>query len=62
MHLHFLLADQQHGGHLLEFRQHRVEVSVQLLSQMELGLPMSEAYLQLDFQRNINQDLEKVEK
>ena len=62
MHLHFLSDDQQHGGHLLACRPHRAEVGVQLLSRMELGLPMSEAYLHWDFHRDIGQDLEKAEK
>jgi acetolactate decarboxylase len=62
MHLHFLSADQQHGGHLLECRPQQAEVSVQLLSKMELGLPMSDAYLHWDFHRDISQDLDKAEK
>ncbi|MGW8319846.1 MAG: acetolactate decarboxylase, partial [Candidatus Promineifilaceae bacterium] len=49
MHLHFLSADQRHGGHLLECRPHQVKVSVQLLRTVELGLPMSDAYLHWDF-------------
>jgi acetolactate decarboxylase len=62
MHLHFLSDDQQHGGHLLECHPHRVKVCVQLLSKMELGLPLSEAYLHWDFHRDVSADLEKVEK
>jgi len=62
MHLHFLSADQQHGGHLLECRPHQAEVTVQLLNTMELGLPLSDAYLHWDFHRNVSQDLEKAEK
>lgn len=62
MHLHFLSADQQHGGHLLECRPHQAEASVQLLSKMELGLPMSDAYLHWDFHRDVRQDLDKAEK
>ncbi len=62
LHLHFLSADQQHGGHLLECRPHQAEVAVQLLSRMELGLPLSDAYLHWDFHRDVNQDLNKAEK
>jgi acetolactate decarboxylase len=62
MHLHFLSADQQHGGHLLECRPRKAKVGVQLLSKMALGLPLSNAYLQWDFHRDISQDLEKAEK
>jgi acetolactate decarboxylase len=62
MHLHFLSADQQHGGHLLECQPRQAEVCVQLLCRMELSLPMSDAYLEWDFRRDINQDLEQAEK
>lgn len=62
MHLHFLSTDQRHGGHLLECRPQQVKVCVQLLSKMELGLPLSDAYLHWDFHRDIGQDLEKAEK
>jgi acetolactate decarboxylase len=62
MHLHFLSADQQHGGHLLECRPHQAEVAVQSLSRMELGLPLSDAYLHWDFHRDVSQDLNKAEK
>lgn len=62
MHLHFLSADRQHGGHLLECRPHKAQVGVQLLSTMQLGLPMSEAYLHWDFHRDVRQDLDRAEK
>ena len=62
MHLHFLSDDQQHGGHLLECRPHQARVGVQVLSTLELGLPMSDAYLHWDFHRDIRRDLDKAEK
>lgn len=43
-------------------RPHQAEVSVQLLSKMELGLPMSDAHLHWDFHRDVSQDLDKAEK
>jgi acetolactate decarboxylase len=62
MHLHFLSADEQHGGHLLECRPHEARAGVQALNTMELGLPKSDAYLHWDFHRDVSQDLEKAEK
>ena len=62
LHLHFLSADQRHGGHLLECRPHQAQVSVQLLRSMELGLPMSDDYLHWDFHRDIGRDLDQAEK
>lgn len=61
-HLHFLSADRRHGGHLLECTPSRVKVGVQMISTLELALPMSLDYLTWDFNRNTEQDLEKAEK
>lgn len=61
-HLHFLSADRQHGGHLLECRPAGVEVGLQMLSTLELALPMSLDYLTWDFRRNTEADLGKAER
>jgi acetolactate decarboxylase len=61
-HLHFLSADRQQGGHLLECRPSRLRIGVQLISTLELALPLSFDYLTWDFHRDIQQDLEKAEK
>jgi len=62
LHLHFLSADRQHGGHLLECQPRQVGVGVQLINTLQLGLPMNLDYLTCDFQRNIDQDLHEAEK
>ncbi len=62
LHLHFLSSDFQHGGHLLECRPVKVNVGVQFISDVELGLPMSLDYLTWDFQRDVGKDLDKAEK
>jgi acetolactate decarboxylase len=62
LHLHFLSADRQRGGHLLECRPSKVRVGVQLISTLELALPMTLDYLTWDFHRDTKQDLDKAEK
>jgi acetolactate decarboxylase len=62
LHLHFLSADLQHGGHLLACQPSRVLAGVQILSRVELALPGSLDYLTWDFRRNVDQDLNKAEK
>jgi acetolactate decarboxylase len=62
LHLHFLSADLRQGGHLLECAPRKVRVGVQFLSTLELSLPIGLDYLTLDFTRDIEQDLDKVEK
>ncbi|MBW1800092.1 MAG: acetolactate decarboxylase, partial [Deltaproteobacteria bacterium] len=62
LHLHFLSADLQHGGHLLECRPRKVRVGVQLINSLELALPMSLDYLTWDFNRDIGRDLNSAEK
>jgi len=62
LHLHFLSADRQRGGHLLECRPSRVRAGVQFISTLELALPMGLDYLTCDFSRDTKQDLDKAEK
>ncbi len=62
LHLHFLSADRQHGGHLLECRPSGVRAGVQFISSLELALPVGLDYLTWDFNRDIKEDLDKAEK
>jgi acetolactate decarboxylase len=62
LHLHFLSADLQHGGHLLACRPQKISAGIQFLHHLELGLPMSLDYLTWDFQRDTEGDLHKAEK
>lgn len=62
MHLHFLSDSLLHGGHLLECRPRDVRVGVQMMTTMELGLPLTSYYLNWDFNRDVRKDLEKAEK
>ncbi len=62
LHLHFLSSDRRRGGHLLECRPRRVRAGVQIISTLELGLPMRLDYLTWDFRRDTGADLDKAEK
>ena len=62
LHLHFLSSDLQCGGHLLECHPNGVRAGVQFIYSVELGLPMSLDYLTLDFQRDVDADLDQAEK
>lgn len=62
LHLHFLSADLRQGGHLLECVPRKARAGVQILSTLELSLPIGLEYLTLDFTRDINRDLDKAEK
>lgn len=61
-HLHFLSHDHEHGGHMLECIPERVQIGIQILSHVELSLPLTQDYLQGDFQRSVQEDLNQVEK
>jgi acetolactate decarboxylase len=62
LHLHFLSRDRTQGGHLLKCRPRGVSASVQFISTLELGLPMSVDYLTWDFRRDTGADLDEAEK
>lgn len=62
LHLHFLSRDRTQGGHLLKCRPRGVSASVQFISTLELGLPMSVDYLTWDFGRDTGADLDEAEK
>jgi acetolactate decarboxylase len=62
MHLHFVSADLQHGGHLLECRPRQVRAGIQFIEKLQLSLPMSLDYLTWDFQRDVGTDLDQAEK
>jgi acetolactate decarboxylase len=61
LHLHFISADFQSGGHLLECRPRKIRVGVQFIRHVELVLPLNLDYLTWDFQRDIHQDLIQAE-
>lgn len=62
LHLHFLSSDFLRGGHLLECRPRNISAGVQFINSLELSLPMSLDFLTLDFQRDIEEDLDQAEK
>ena len=62
LHLHFLSADRQHGGHLLSCSPSQISAGVQFINRLEMALPMSLDYLTWDFQRDIAKDLQQAEK
>ncbi len=62
LHLHFLSADSRRGGHLIECVPGKVRAGVQFINRLELSLPTSFDYLTLDFQRDVDADLNKAEK
>lgn len=62
LHLHYLSNDLQHGGHVLECAPRQARISIQVIHRLELSLPTSEDYLKGNFYRDIEKDLDKVEK
>jgi acetolactate decarboxylase len=60
-HLHFLTADKQHGGHLLECRAINIKISLQHVSRIELGLPITLDFMTADLSRDITEDLKEAE-
>lgn len=60
-HLHFLSADKNHGGHLLDFLIEEGKVWLQPLDQLNLDLPHTIEYLHANLDKDISADLNKAE-
>jgi acetolactate decarboxylase len=60
-HFHFLSADRQHGGHLLDVAADALRLRVEALTDFHLALPESEAFLKADLSRNTAQELAYAE-
>lgn len=60
-HLHFLSEARDKGGHLLACVTNGVNISIQHLPKLEVGLPISLDYLTAEFTRDLGKDLEEAE-
>ena len=61
-HFHFLSADRQHGGHLLDLDADSLELHVEALTDFHLVLPETEAFLKADLSKNTAEELAYAEK
>lgn len=62
LHLHFITADRKHGGHLLGAATNDVTVVLQHAPSIELGLPLTLDFLTMERTRDMEADLDKVER
>jgi acetolactate decarboxylase len=60
-HLHFLSANRQHGGHLLDLEADTLRLKVEALTDFHLALPESEAFLKADLNKNTAEELAYAE-
>jgi acetolactate decarboxylase len=60
-HFHFLSADRQHGGHLLDVQSEALRLKVEALTRFHLALPESEAFLRADLSKNTADELAYAE-
>ena len=60
-HFHFLSADRQHGGHLLDIAADSLRLRVEALTDFHLALPESEAFLKADLSKNTAAELAYAE-
>lgn len=61
LHLHFISEDFQHGGHVFECIPKKITAGIQLISRLELSLPMSRDYMNCNFHRDIKRELNTIE-
>jgi acetolactate decarboxylase len=60
-HFHFLSADRQRGGHLLDVEAGPLRLKVEALTDFHLALPESEAFLKADLSKNTAEELAYAE-
>jgi acetolactate decarboxylase len=60
-HFHFLSADRQHGGHLLDVEAETLQLKCEALTNFHLALPESEAFLKADLSKNTAEELAYAE-
>jgi acetolactate decarboxylase len=60
-HFHFLSADRQHGGHLLDLEADTLRLKVEALTNFHLALPESETFLRADLSKNTAEELAYAE-
>lgn len=61
-HLHFITDDKTAGGHVLEFTVKDVDLAVDYTSDVQIILPNTEEFNNLDLAVNKEEELEKAEK
>ena len=61
-HFHFLSADRQHGGHLLDVKADELQLKVEALTEFHLALPETAAFLEADLNRNTAEELAYAER
>jgi acetolactate decarboxylase len=61
-HLHFLTAERNAGGHVLDFSVCEASVQIDTLQRFVLHLPTSSAFAKADLNKDRKHELEKVEK
>jgi acetolactate decarboxylase len=60
-HFHFLSADRQRGGHLLDLEADALRLRLEPLTAFHLALPESETFLKADLSRNTAEELAYAE-
>ena len=61
-HLHFLSADRQHGGHLLDCAADGLRLRVEALADVHIALPETASFLRADLSRDSAADLAYAER
>ena len=60
-HLHFIDEKLEIGGHLLNCRVKTMQVQIQHIPELAVGLPMSLDFLTTDFSKDIQKDIDEAE-
>lgn len=60
-HLHFLSADKQHGGHIVDLETEKVTVEVERLNSFTVYIPHTKDFEKFDFRKDRTEEIKQVE-
>lgn len=61
-HFHFMADDKSQGGHVTDFTGTDLQVEIAELTEFHLSTPQDSSFMNYNFNKRVNSDLDKVEK
>ena len=60
-HFHFISANKQNGGHIIDLLTGNITIEINLLSAFTVDLPTTKDFINFDFKKDRREELKRVE-